>query len=198
MGQCRIASSGAMAVRLCCEVIPWTGHAAGDTVELRRGRMLTTCDEWARTWPPREENSMRSLSVAFALALSVLLSIVSITSTAEAQNDHYKCFSVRDSAKVFKRAAADLTPAQVEFAPENCSIKPKSKQICAPSSKLVTSIVDGTDTPFAAQDLAAFQVCYRIKCAKTDLPPLEVSDQFGTRTIEKFRPSKLCVPAVLQ
>jgi len=129
--------------------------------------------------------------------LAVLLCTMSVTA-AHAQSDHYNCYKAKDTVKVFKSAAADLTPFQAEFAAENCAIKPKSKQVCVPASKTVTAIVDGTDAPFAAQDLTDLQLCYKIKCPKVDIAPLEVSDQFGTRTIEKFKATKLCVPAVLQ
>ena len=42
---------------------------------------------------------------------------------AEAQLDHYKCFKAKDTAKVFKKAAADLTALQSEFPYENCALK---------------------------------------------------------------------------
>ncbi len=116
---------------------------------------------------------------------------------AEAQLDHYKCFKAKDTAKVFKKAAADLTTLQAEFPNENCALKAKAKKVCIPASKQVLTIDGGTDVPFAAQDLTNAQVCYKMKCPKGSLAPLQVTDQFGTRDIEKFKPSTLCVPAVI-
>jgi hypothetical protein len=136
---------------------------------------------------------MRYITFAF----STFLCASSLT-TAHAQNDHYNCYKAKDTAKVFKSATADLTAFQVQFAAENCAIKAKSKQVCVPASKTVTAIVDGTDAPFPAQNLTDLQICYKIKCPKVAIAPIEVSDQFGTRNIEKFKASTLCVPAVLQ
>ena len=116
---------------------------------------------------------------------------------ADAQLDHYKCFKAKDTAKVFKKASADLTTLQAEFPSENCALKKKAKKVCIPASKQVLSIVEGTDVPFPAQDLSDAQLCYKIKCPKVAIAPLEVTDQLGTRNIEKFKASTLCVPAVI-
>ena len=131
------------------------------------------------------------------VALGIGLAIALQSTTASAQLDHYKCFKAKDTAKVFKKATADLTTLQAEFPDENCSIKAKPSKVCVPASKEVLTIEDGADTPFAAQDLTNAQVCYKMKCPKAALSPLEVTDQLGTRNIEKFKGSTLCVPATV-
>ena len=148
-----------------------------------------------RTRRAHERAHGRRPLIAALLAATCLLAVAD--RGAFAQNDHLTCFKAKDTAKVFKSAAADLLPLQsAEFATENCSIKAGSKMVCIPSQKLNVSVVGGQDNPFAAQDLTDVQLCYKIKCPKVDLPPLTVSDQFGTRDIEKFKASQLCVPAV--
>ena len=134
----------------------------------------------------------------FQVALAVGLAIALQAATASAQPfDHYKCFKAKDTAKVFKKAAVDLTALQSEFPNENCGLKAKPKKVCIPASKQVLGVEDGNDNPFDAQVLTNAQVCYKMKCPKATISPLEVTDQFGTRDIEKFKPSTLCVPAVI-
>jgi len=117
--------------------------------------------------------------------------------TASAQfYDHQKCYKFKD-AKMFRSVEADIDSLRVEFGLENCDIKAKGKLYCVPADKSVTEIVDGTDTPFAADELAFDRICYKIKCPNVTHPPMTVSDQFGTRAGEKFKASMLCTPAVL-
>ena len=79
----------------------------------------------------------------------------------------------------------------------------KGKFFCIMVEKQVTFLEDKTDPPlnpasFPGQDLDEDRICYKIKCPKLDPPlnPLEVTDQFGTRFVQKFKPSLLCTPAL--
>src|SRR6185295_6194921 len=79
--------------------------------------------------------------------------------TAHAQPyDHLKCYKFRD-IQTFESAQADLETVEAAFPTQNCEIKKKAKLFCIPTSKDVTSIVAGTDSPFAAQGLTFSQIC---------------------------------------
>jgi hypothetical protein len=132
-----------------------------------------------------------------ALALATCILALGGARTAFAQNDHLTCYKAKDTAKVFKSAKVDLLALQDSVFPtENCQIKAGSKMVCVPSQKLNVSVVEGQDNPFVNQDLTDVQLCYKVKCPKVALPPLTVTDQFGTRALEKFKASRLCVPAI--
>ena len=130
------------------------------------------------------------------LAVTTLFAMTAAATTALAQFDHLKCYKAKDQ-KTFKRAQADLTALQTQFGvAESCSIKPKAKLFCVPVSKTVTAIEQGQDTPFPAEDLGFDRLCYKVKCPKVTISPEQVSDQFGTRTIEGFKAAMICTPAV--
>lgn len=136
-------------------------------------------------------NTLSTSTVASAL-------VVLGSSFAFAQPyDHLKCYKMKDT-ETFHSANADIGTIEPSFGLQNCRIKKKARQICIPATKDVTEITDGTDTPFAVatDDLAFEQVCYKITCPSVTIPPQTVSDQFGTRTVEKLKASTLCVPAV--
>ena len=130
------------------------------------------------------------------LFLAVALAVV-IASPAGAQTfDHLKCFKVKD-AKTFKRASADLTITGGHLAGlENCQIKPKAKEFCIPVDKSNVVVVEGAETPVAGEEHQFDRLCYKVKCPKVDVPGQAYSDQFGNRTLEKFKVSTLCTPAV--
>ena len=115
---------------------------------------------------------------------------------AAADPDHLKCYKIKDQ-KTFKSAQVELTALLSEFGmPESCELKGKAKHFCVPVSNAVMSVEDGTLQSVDGDYLNADQLCYKLKkCPKTEIPPREVSDLFGTRNIEKFKASKLCVPA---
>lgn len=128
-------------------------------------------------------------------ALSTIALVAATHSPAEAQYDHLKCFKTKD-VKLFKKASADISAVRATFGiNENCKINPQAKLLCIPATKTVTEIEEGTDTPFAADELAFDQTCYKIKCPQVDIAPQEVTDQFGTRDVDKLKASLLCMPA---
>jgi hypothetical protein len=129
----------------------------------------------------------------------VLASIVCLLFAAPASAqpyDHLKCYKFRD-VQLFDSAAADIDTIEAQFGLQNCQIKKKAKQFCIPASKAVTAIANGTDTPFAAQDLVYEQICYKVTCPRVTIPNQQLSDQFGTRIASGFKASMLCVPAVI-
>ncbi len=118
---------------------------------------------------------------------------------AQLLNDHLKCYKIKDKTKFV--AEATLTALQAEFGAEDCKIKGKAKLLCAPVNKDVTTFEDKSDekfghAPFAGPDLTFDRICYKLKCPGLEIDALEVTDQFGTRMVEKFKPAMLCTPAI--
>ncbi len=131
-----------------------------------------------------------------ALVAALSLSLSALPSAAQSPSDHLKCFKVKDQ-KTFKHAAAEITAVQTQFnLSEACKVVGKAKLFCVPATKTVISIEDGSDNPFPGQHLEFDQTCYKIKCPAAEIAPELVSDQFGSRTLEKFKAAFLCTPAV--
>jgi hypothetical protein len=132
-----------------------------------------------------------------ALCAAITLLASGFFQEAGAQTDHLKCYKIKDVAQ-FKSATADLVPLDPQFAGQNCVISGKAGQLCVPAEKTNAVIVEGTLQDFGTQALQDAQLCYKLKCPKLDIAPLEVSDQFGTRNIQKFKVAKVCGPALQQ
>lgn len=132
------------------------------------------------------------------LAAAALLLVSGLVTVTDAQTtDHLKCYKIKDVG-AFKSASADLTPLQPELPAQNCQLKGKAAELCIPADKDEVVIVDGVIQKFPAQAVTDAQLCYKIKCPVLAVSPLQVSDQFGTRTIEGFKASKVCGPAFEQ
>jgi len=133
--------------------------------------------------------------------VTTLVASLALSSPATAQTfDHLKCYKVRDAAKFV--ASATLETGLAQFVDEGCEIKGRAKLFCVPVDKTVTSFTDKSDTGiaptgFEGEPLADSRICYRIKCPKTQIGPEVATDQFGTRSLDKFKSQLLCTPAVL-
>jgi len=134
--------------------------------------------------------------------LAAFLCISSLFVFAGAANaqtyDHLKCYKVKDSAKA--KAIVDLTPEQIppfQVGP-GCKMVVKGKEFCVPADKFVVDTDAPGQAPYPTDGVVLQRdyICYKVKCPKVDTPDTEVSDQFATRTMSKFKVSKLCVPAV--
>jgi len=147
----------------------------------------------------QRENDVRRIesvvtNIGAAAALLVLPAL------ANAQFDHMRCFKIKDSAKF--DAQASLTSLQQQFGlDENCTIKGKGKMFCVPTSKTLTGFIDKSkdgipQVDLDGDELAFDSICYKVKCPKREIAPEVVTDQFGTRTVEKFKSALLCAPAV--
>ena len=134
----------------------------------------------------------------FAIGLVVALS-PAVTQAQPTQLDHLKCYKIKDTAKF--KASVTLEALQSQFGMEDCSLLGKGKFFCVMVDKTVTSFEDKTKVAldpasFPAQRLDEDRICYKLKCPKTDIAALAVTDQFGTREVSKFKPAMLCTPAV--
>ncbi len=118
------------------------------------------------------------------------------TGLARAQvPDHLKCYKVKDALNL--AGSADLDTPQFGADP-GCTIS-KAKLFCVPATKTNVAVVDrATGDPIAPQPIGGSdpgdRICYKIKCtgAVADQP---ATDQFGSRTLGKFKASLLCTPA---
>ena len=123
---------------------------------------------------------------------------VSLTAVASAQTlDHLKCYKMKDPHNF--TALADLIPIQNPPFPNelDCKIKVRGLEFCIPVTK---TIVGGNapTAPVVGQTLTNDFICYTMKCPKppTPIPSVLVSDQFGSRTLQKFTAKRICTPAI--
>jgi hypothetical protein len=143
---------------------------------------------------------MRSLATQLAAVAAAGL-LAGLATTASAQVDHEKCYKIKDPVKL--KGIVDLTTPQFGLEP-GCKIG-KAKYFCVPASKTVISAVDkATGLPIAplpvyAPDAPVDRICYKVKCPvpPPPFPPDQnVTDQFGNRTLTRFKAAYLCTPAV--
>ena len=136
----------------------------------------------------------RSLIVSVGVA--ALLAVAAGRAPAQIA-DHLECYKVKDPLKL--EAFVDLDSPQFGLAP-NCKVG-KAKFFCAPAEKTVLSAVDkATDLPITPLPItgpnAGDRICYKVKCPEPFPPDQPATDQFGTRTLTKFKTQLLCTPAV--
>jgi len=128
--------------------------------------------------------------VAIAVALFVS------AGTAHAQNDHLKCYKVKDANKV--AGIVDLNTPQFGLEP-GCKLS-KAAFFCVPADKTVISLtvnkIPAIPLPVYGADAGGDRICYKVKCpAPYPLDQL-VTDQFGTRLVSQFKAAYMCTPAV--
>jgi len=130
--------------------------------------------------------------VQLLLAAVGIATLVTVPS-AHAIDDHLKCYKIKDPNKF--KGIVDLNTSQ--FGDElGCNLTIKASFFCAPASKDVVDSGGLTILPVVGQDLTNDQVCYKLKCAAPFPPDTDITDQFGSRTVEKLKPQFLCVPAI--
>lgn len=109
------------------------------------------------------------------------------------------CYKTKDALKL--AGTADLDTPQFGVDP-GCKIS-KAKLFCVPATKTSVSVLDKatgmaiSPLPLSRAPQPGDQICYKIKCP-TPLPIADqvVTDEFGSRTLAKFKGSMLCTPAV--
>lgn len=142
---------------------------------------------------------MRIRTVLSWTVLAVIAVLVGAQGAAAQHHDHLKCYKIKDAANFV--ADADLEALESQFGDEACQIKGKGKLFCTPVDKTLTSFTDKTGstppTGYVGDALTDSKICYKVKCPKVDIAPEVVSDQFGMRSLEKFKTQLLCAPAVL-
>ena len=139
---------------------------------------------------------MKALRVSLMVGLFVLPAALLATSVNAQTADHLKCYKIKDPVKL--AGVVDLSSPQ--FGPENGCIISKAKFFCVPATKAAVSAIDKatgrpiTPLPVTGPD-PGDRICYKLKCPEPFPADQQVTDQFGTRTVSKFKPFLLCTPA---
>ncbi|HET9062462.1 MAG TPA: hypothetical protein VFO62_04160 [Candidatus Binatia bacterium] len=129
--------------------------------------------------------------------LATSLYALTFVAVAHAQPyDHLACYKVKD-LKTFTSAPATLSALQSQFAALGCEIKGRARQVCVPVDAAVGPVEGGAHTTFPTESVTFDRICYRVKCSGSAPVSLEMGDGFGTRTIEAFKISTICLPAVV-
>lgn len=142
---------------------------------------------------------MTNRVVGFVVFAALAVSL-SLSTAASAQTfDHLKCYRMKDPHNF--TAVANLTPFQNPPFPlePGCKIKVKGLEFCIPVDKaLVPGTSNAPSAPVVGQPLQNDYICYVIKCPNptTPIPSVLVSDQFGSRTLQKFVARRICTPAI--
>jgi hypothetical protein len=144
---------------------------------------------------------MRSFRLALAVAVAAVLCATEGSAYAQ---DHEKCYKIKDPAKL--KGTLDLTTPQFGLE-AGCMLGP-AKYFCAPASKSNVAVIDKTTKlpltplPLYAPPAPVDRICYKVKCQIPLAQPTpypsdqNVTDQFGNRTLTKFKASYMCTPAV--
>ena len=121
------------------------------------------------------------LSLAGALLLAA-------SAAAQPVSDHLKCFKVRDSAQRVPYVG-DLGGHVTE---SGCTIKFPAVMACVPAS---ASNVQPTPPGVGGTGVPNAFACYKVKCPKGALPPLQIDDRFGSRTVRPVKSKLVCAPS---
>jgi len=107
--------------------------------------------------------------------------------------DHLMCYKMVDPLQI-QAAVKMFSDVQPQFSQNECTLV-KPVEFCVPATK--TRLTPALNTPnLIGQPLQNDYICYLVKCAGSPLPPDQnVTDQFGTRTHQKYRPFTICAPA---
>lgn len=132
------------------------------------------------------------------------------THSAAAQEDHLKCYKVKDPVRLRGPNPSWLDLDGPQFGSEQCKIVGGFRMFCVPVTKTVTAAIERKVIPGGWQPydpnpvpgpdvLAQDKLCYKIKCANNAVPnpldPRSVFDQFGNREVSRWQPFMLCGPA---
>ena len=134
------------------------------------------------------------------LIRGIVVALVIAAAAPVAAQDHEKCYQISDPAKI--KGTVDLTTPAFGLEP-GCKIGP-AKWFCSPASKSAVAVtankVPVVPLPLYAPPATVDRICYKVKCPipPPPFPPDEnVTDQFGNRTLHKFKASFVCTPAVM-
>ena len=136
---------------------------------------------------------MRKKMVRSVLAV-IVYTAAAAPATAQVA-DHLKCYRIKDPLKL--AGTADLNTPQ--FGTDAGCILKNATLFCVPATKTnVTATDKATGTPITPLPVSGPQpgdrICYKAKCPNL-LADQSVTDQFGNRTVSKFKASLLCTPA---
>ena len=133
------------------------------------------------------------------VVLAVVLVVVCDAVPSYGQTpDHLKCYKVHDP--LLLSGTVDLDSPQFGVDP-GCKIaRGVPPLFCVPATKTVVAVRDRatgqpiTPLPISGND-PGDRLCYKLRCEASP-PDIEVTDQFGTRTLSGLRAKLLCTPAM--
>lgn len=125
--------------------------------------------------------SPRSLGFVVAGAL------LACSGSSHGQADHLECYRTKDPVQK-QRFTADLNGLVPE---PGCEIKVPAELLCVPTATVNVSPPPTGATPGREPGRV---LCYKVDCERRDLPGVEITDPFGTRTVEPSRTKLLCAP----
>jgi hypothetical protein len=107
--------------------------------------------------------------------------------------DHLLCYKMVDPLQL-QAAVTMFSQVQPQFSQRECRLI-KPVEFCVPATK-IPHAPPLTTPNLVGQPLQNDYICYLVQCAGSPVPPDEnVTDQFGTRTQQKYRPFTICAPA---
>jgi hypothetical protein len=133
--------------------------------------------------------------VGTVLQLALFAAMLASTPARAQLDDHLKCFKITDSFRL--KGTVDLDSAALGLEP-GCRVL-GARQYCVPvRSTIVSAEDDGAPvTPIALSGPnPGDRICYRVRCPQPVPPSGQVTDVFGSRTVEFKRAYTLCTPAV--
>jgi hypothetical protein len=146
----------------------------------------------------RSPSLLGKLTRSAAALLSAIALLVVTPAAARAQDfDVLKCFTVdRTGWLPTSTTALSVSLPQVAdswFAtPEGCTItRPRPFKVCVPAATVPPLDPSG-------QNLSTLYSCYRLRCPRQSLVPVERENALGggTLTVVRGRGRTLCVPAI--
>jgi hypothetical protein len=125
-----------------------------------------------------------------------VLALAGSPAWAQGIPDHLKCYKIKDPLAL--KGVLDVDTPQFGADP-GCRVS-KAKLFCVPASKTVVSVEDKvtgpiTPLPVLGAPTSDDRVCYKLKCPVAPADQ-QVTDQFGTRTLDLVKTSYVCTPAV--
>jgi hypothetical protein len=111
------------------------------------------------------------------------LVLIGYASVAPAQLDHYVCRQVKDLKIPAKFVAQPGIAVADQTAADTCDVK-KLYMLCDPASKNGGPV----------NDLSAHLCCYKMTCSQKPAVNYQITDQFGTLTLQTKKPKFLCNP----
>jgi hypothetical protein len=123
--------------------------------------------------------------VRLLLAASIATLALAGPAAAQSVADHLECFKVKDPQRK-AGYTADLSGLVAE---PGCTIKVPAVMACAP---VATTNVNPAPPRAGGSGRPSALGCYKLKCRKRAVPPLELDDQFGSRTVRPTKGKLVC------
>jgi len=124
--------------------------------------------------------------------------LASLGASSAQTSDDLKCYKMKDPLKLAGTVALDTQPFGADPGCKVSSAK-SAKLFCVPATESNAAFITGKKQPLTPVPVFGSdpgdRICYKVKCDGTAADQ-QVTDQFGTRTVENLKSALLCVPAV--